>query len=497
MVLVAFALYVRVMLLPHVTDDAYITYRYVDRWLAGDGLTFNDGEWVEGFSNPLWLFLVAGLKILFGLSTVGAGRILGLVCFTGVFAALGWLAGAFPKGMRGALFWFATAWLLLSPGFQIYATLGLEGPLLTFLLVLGVAGTVRADFKTKRWPLLVAAVSFGLIGITRPEGLLYGALWGILLAVRFTGKRSLMWLALLGFITLLPAVVYEYFRVTTYHLWVPNTAIAKPPGIFRGSWLFDQWGPWVATLLPVALLWMLAIRTGDWPAEDKRAAFNKLLWAAGGPILAGLIFNFYTGPDWMGFGRFIVPFWPLVVLIVAAGFLIRFTEEPRVLIALAIFASAATWQVQLREYIINHGFQPMLMRGTDQVTAGQWLAETFPSPRTVALGRLGAVGYYGAHHVMWDLYGLTDSEQALFVRKNQADWPRNIGESPVMKRKPDIVIVASRPLEFEQPPYAKGMMEALTPGYVCLKRIAQGNFATLDFWLRKDLPSPVKAECRF
>ena len=42
----------------HVSDDAYISFRYVARWVAGQGLTFNPGERIEGFSNPLWIFLL-------------------------------------------------------------------------------------------------------------------------------------------------------------------------------------------------------------------------------------------------------------------------------------------------------------------------------------------------------------------------------------------------------------------------------------------------------
>ena len=32
-------------------DDAFIVYRYADRFLEGNGLTFNDGEYVEGFTS--------------------------------------------------------------------------------------------------------------------------------------------------------------------------------------------------------------------------------------------------------------------------------------------------------------------------------------------------------------------------------------------------------------------------------------------------------------
>ncbi len=40
-------------------DDAYITFRTVDNFVNGYGLTWNVSERVEVYSNPLWMFLVS------------------------------------------------------------------------------------------------------------------------------------------------------------------------------------------------------------------------------------------------------------------------------------------------------------------------------------------------------------------------------------------------------------------------------------------------------
>jgi arabinofuranosyltransferase len=53
-----------VLIWDDVTDDAYISFRYVERWVEGLGLTFNPGERVEGFSNPLWVGLLAAVRWL-------------------------------------------------------------------------------------------------------------------------------------------------------------------------------------------------------------------------------------------------------------------------------------------------------------------------------------------------------------------------------------------------------------------------------------------------
>ena len=44
-----------------VSDDADITFRTVDNFVHGFGLTWNVTERVESFSNPLWLFLTSAI----------------------------------------------------------------------------------------------------------------------------------------------------------------------------------------------------------------------------------------------------------------------------------------------------------------------------------------------------------------------------------------------------------------------------------------------------
>lgn len=48
-----------------IMDDAYVYYRYVDNLLfMGDGLVYNKGEYVEGFSSPAWALMLIGFRAL-------------------------------------------------------------------------------------------------------------------------------------------------------------------------------------------------------------------------------------------------------------------------------------------------------------------------------------------------------------------------------------------------------------------------------------------------
>ena len=44
-----------------ITDDAFISFRYVRNLLDGHGLVFNPGEYVEGYTNFLWVLELAAI----------------------------------------------------------------------------------------------------------------------------------------------------------------------------------------------------------------------------------------------------------------------------------------------------------------------------------------------------------------------------------------------------------------------------------------------------
>ena len=59
-------------------DDAWISFRYARSLVQGHGLTFNPGEWVEGYSNLSWTLLIAAGMALGGAADLVA-TVLGLL----------------------------------------------------------------------------------------------------------------------------------------------------------------------------------------------------------------------------------------------------------------------------------------------------------------------------------------------------------------------------------------------------------------------------------
>src|SRR6478672_9938157 len=60
-----------------VSDDAVITFRYVDNLLHGHGASFNPGDKVQGYTHPLW-FLLLSLATVFTHDEVYSAVYLGL-----------------------------------------------------------------------------------------------------------------------------------------------------------------------------------------------------------------------------------------------------------------------------------------------------------------------------------------------------------------------------------------------------------------------------------
>lgn len=470
----------QIWLWPFVTDDAFITFRYAGRLLEGEGLTFNPGDQVEGFSNPLWLFLLAGAKAAFGGSLVLWAQGLGAVFMVGTVAAVCWLS----PSVR--VFWLALGLLLVTPGVQVYATLGLEVPLLMCLLTAGVAATVHARSGSAAW-LLVAGICFGLAGITRPEGPLYVLCWGIGVLAVWRREQRFGWVVGAGVLAALPGAAYQVFRVFYFGAWVPNTAVAKIPGIFGEHPFMTDWMPWLPTVL------VLLIGTALCQPERRDPAVRRLGALAAGPVLAGMIFSVYAGADWMLFGRFLLPVWPLMLVVLCGALEEGLLRVPpwramgvRVLI---VGASAAGWMQVALPFLTNQGLPAMLMRGTDQVVVGQWLADTFPEPLVMATNRLGAVSYYGAQHTFRDTLGLTDRTQAKALRADPAHvkeiaglTDRNTALSPL----PDLLLITRPPQFGLEPPYTEAELAFLSPHYVQIRQFAQGNWGTLDVWQRRD-----------
>jgi arabinofuranosyltransferase len=203
-----------------VADDAYITFRHVVQFLAGNGLTYNTIEHVEGFTHPLWALFLC----LFG--SMGAPLSGVAVSLDLLFAAALLLAIARTEGPSGPL---AMALLVSCSGFIDFATSGLETPL-TMLLIYSAYRTFSPLSKPVR-----AGMCLGLAYLCHPDVavLALGPLLILLGEARETGGREGRRAIARFALSLASApLAWHVFRFWYYGDLLPNTYYAKNGGSY-------------------------------------------------------------------------------------------------------------------------------------------------------------------------------------------------------------------------------------------------------------------------
>jgi hypothetical protein len=154
----------------YISDDGFIAFRYVENLTAGQGLVYNVGERVEGYSNFLWLMLLAVFRLLVPeMSLVNIAHALGISF--GALTVL--LVCHFSWMTRGEFRWFgllAGSFLAVHSGFAAWGTGGLETTMFAFLVLAAVC-TYAYYLQTQRGFLLVPVV-FALAALTRSDALL-------------------------------------------------------------------------------------------------------------------------------------------------------------------------------------------------------------------------------------------------------------------------------------------------------------------------------------
>lgn len=205
-----------------VGDDAYISLRTVDNLVEGRGLTWNAGERVQLFTHPLWLLVVAGVRLI-----VSDGYwsliLASLLASLAAVAIVIWRLAA--SAVMAAL---AVSALALSKWWIDFATSGLENPLLYLLAGLFVLAWSRGDSKASELSsgaeknILLLTLIAALAVMTRADSLL---LFGPPLLVRAAGLGRRAWRPLL--LGMLPLIFWEIFSVVWFGFPVANTAYAK------------------------------------------------------------------------------------------------------------------------------------------------------------------------------------------------------------------------------------------------------------------------------
>ncbi|MFH1051256.1 MAG: hypothetical protein V1779_10065, partial [bacterium] len=198
-----------------VGDDAYITFRTVDNFVNGYGLTWNTSERVQAYTHPLWMFIHSFFYAI-------TGNIYDTTMFLSFafsFAAV-WLL-VFKIANNKLLAIAGLIILIISKTFIDYTSSGLENPLTYFLISLFLIFYFKEDdIKNKLFKLSLLTA---LVMLNRMDLVLLFLPALIYLIVKNWKARHLLYV-FYGFI---PFILWEIFSVIYYGFPFPNTYYAK------------------------------------------------------------------------------------------------------------------------------------------------------------------------------------------------------------------------------------------------------------------------------
>ncbi|RYZ10333.1 MAG: hypothetical protein EOO73_01810 [Myxococcales bacterium] len=445
----------------NVVDDAMTSMQYAKQLALGNGLVFNVGERVEGYTNFLWVIFMTPIYWLstkLGFHFVSAVTLCNIV-IAGANMLLVWSLARRWLGESHPAQWLAVGLCLVDNSFAVWAILGLEVHFLALFMLLAL-WACSSDSPRRFWGLGVALLCAHL---TRPDAGLFCA---VILANQALdaalawrrGERALAAQRALGTLTAAGIWVvaygaYFYVRYRYYGLLFPNTFYVKLGGPI------DAWARglrylhgFVSERAYAPLLALLASLGLAHPVVRALLVYNLL----------HAFYVVYVGGDFFAGHRFFVPEIPQLALLSAVGVAAfwqrleasgqldtlrqRYRLEGRRLHHALLAAALA---------LLGVVFQRGLTRGpvvgevrtwgrdlTNQVKLFRWLGEHKPEGASVATCLIGHTGFYSSARVI-DMCGIIDPATAQRQVKNfgkgKAGHEKMATAAETLKKKPMFV----------------------------------------------------------
>lgn len=410
-----------------VQDDAFITYRYARNLARGNGLVFNPGERVEGYTNFLWTLMHVVPEKL-GWSSPIFSQVIGIALMVGTVAVTLRLA---RRLFSSQSFGFLVALTLLANmTFLTYATGGLETMQQTLLVVsvaallLPVAASVTDQLGMRRVVMrrVGAGLCAGLAVLTRMDSVVLVTVWVLVYLIaqwrldasssESRTKRVLVAALQIGLPAAALVLPWFVWKLSYYGNLLPNTFFAKSAA-----------NPLVPPLYGLFYIAAFFVSYGAFLLIGRFRRQRKQLFAIPGvaQVMAVIPFWFLyicaVGGDFMEY-RFMVPVLPVLAMV--AAYLIDEYTSPRkevlLIVVLLFFSGIHRVMPTIVPYPVLT-FTELSHWPNESTTSwkgkGEFLAQQFPGgpdlpgQPVVAVAPLGVLPYFADLPTI-DMLGLTD-----------------------------------------------------------------------------------------
>ncbi|HBE90444.1 MAG: hypothetical protein A3G57_02755 [Candidatus Andersenbacteria bacterium RIFCSPLOWO2_12_FULL_45_8] len=198
-----------------VAEDAFISFRVVDNFLHGYGLTWNVVERVQVYTHPLWLILMIPMQWL-----TGEAYYASIFLSLGVSLIAAWLV-IFKAASERSTGIAAIVVLVSSKAFVDFSVSGLENPLTNLMVIFFVLVYLRNEASMKT--LFNLSFIAGWAMLSRMDNILLFAPVLVAMGWRLPKRKAII----AGLLGLSPIIAWCIFSLFYYGFVWPNTAYAK------------------------------------------------------------------------------------------------------------------------------------------------------------------------------------------------------------------------------------------------------------------------------
>ncbi len=288
-------------------DDAMISMRYAWNFSHGNGLVWNPGEFVEGYTNFLMTLIMSLATLVFNESNaVLAIQIFGIFTVVGVVwqASKLYSAVASQDSTESLTAIFPLLVFLYYP-LSYWSLMGMETGLVTFLILSSYNKILKYDIESKQSDLIFSAFLAALAYLTRPDAVLI--IVPVLLFMIGKQKkitdRILDILKFVGIFALFP-LAHLLFRYSYYGDLLPNTYYLKLSGLSTVKRLKAGFTFIYPFLKSTLLIWLFVLL-------NMIFNFSRRKFLLFSTILIYIAYQIWIGGDAFKYWRMVMPVVPM------------------------------------------------------------------------------------------------------------------------------------------------------------------------------------------